>query len=112
MLYLKNQEFQPSIIDMASRCSLNVLGFEGAFFAGEVPGTICFVPASMLLGGQLDRAAYVAQEWASLNIHAQRPELRLGSHLFPDLKQPMSAAASISVKNQLEKSRLQTVHTV
>lgn len=81
----------------------NLLGVEGTFYAGEVPGTVCFVPASMVSEGQLDRARYVADGWTSLNIRAQPSEPRLGSHLFPDLKKPVSAAAVGTIRRRLEK---------
>jgi hypothetical protein len=87
----------------------SVLDVEGAFFSGDVPGTVCFVPTSMLSAGQLDRATYVAEGWASLNIHAQPPELRLGSHLFPDLKKPVTQSAAQETKTRLQRLRPQAV---
>lgn len=65
----------------------------GAFFEGEIPGTVCFVPNSLVNGGKLDEGQYMLQGWASLNIKAQPRDLRVGSHLFPDLKRPCNNQA-------------------
>jgi hypothetical protein len=70
-----------------------VLGMPGRFYGGEIPDTICFVPLALVEKAQLNRAMYVAGEWASLNIKAQPINRRLGSHLFPDLKKPVADLA-------------------
>jgi hypothetical protein len=70
---------------------------EGSDIHQEMPGlapdTICFVPLALVEKAQLDRAKYVAGEWASLNIKAQPLNRRLGSHLFPDLRKPVADLA-------------------
>ena len=68
--------------------SFCVLGVVGRFFEGEIPGTVCFVPNSLASRRKLDECQYLLQGWASLNIKAQPVELRIGSHLFPDLTKP------------------------
>lgn len=70
-----------------------VLDTVGSFFEGQIPRTVCFVPSSLISGGKLDEGQYVLQGWASLNIKAQPRDLRVGSHLFPDLKKPCNNQA-------------------
>ena len=40
-----------------------------------------FVPKELIVNGKLDREAYVAKRWASINCAANNT---IGSHLFPD----------------------------
>jgi hypothetical protein len=68
----------------------SVLDTSGKFFEGEIPGTVCFVPDSLVTEGRLDQGHYVLQGWASLNIKAQTEHLGIGSHLFPNLCKPFN----------------------
>jgi hypothetical protein len=36
----------------------NVLGQDGCFFEGEVPGSVCFVPLTAIKEGKLDEGGY------------------------------------------------------
>ena len=88
----------------------SVLGQEGNFFEGEIPGSVCFVPLTVIKDGKLDEGRYVQQGWASLNIKAQSPRSGVGSHLFPDMQMPCSDADACSrLKIQLEALRPQPV---
>ena len=84
-----------------------VLGVEGVFYSGEIPDTACFVPISMIHDGQLDKPNYVAQGWAALNNEAQPPELRMGSHMFPELRQPADPSIAAAVRTRLQRMRPQ-----
>jgi hypothetical protein len=66
----------------------NVLGTEGSFYDGEIPGTICFVPAELLQAGLLEKERYVLDGWASLNMKAQKPFVCAVRYLFPDPAHP------------------------
>ena len=95
---------------MKNRPSQSVLGQEGCFFEGEIPGSVCFVPLSVIREGKLDEARYVEEGWASLNIKAQSPRAGIGSHLFPDLAQPcLNAHACALHRTRLEALRPQAI---
>ena len=88
----------------------SVLGQEGYFFEGEIPGSVCFVPVTAIRAGKLDEGRYVQQGWASLNIKAQSPRTGIGSHLFPDMSKPCSDANACScLKARLEALRPQAI---
>ncbi len=61
----------------AKGTATTVLGVTGRFYQGEVPGAICFVPLVLVEESRLNCAKYVAGQWASLNIKAQRLNRRL-----------------------------------
>lgn len=63
-----------------------VFDVPGNLYEGQIPGTACFVPDSLVKRGKLNEGQYVSQGWATLNIKAQ--PLGAGSHLFPDLSKP------------------------
>jgi hypothetical protein len=84
----------------------SIFGVPGRFFEGEFPDTVCFVPQALVASGHLDQAKYVLEGWASLNIKAQPLNRRLGSHLFPNLKQPVADPRRYTdFKHKLERLR-------
>jgi hypothetical protein len=95
---------------MKIKKTLKVLGVEGYCYEGELRGTICFVPLTMVRAGRLDDGQYVLQGWASLNIKAQKPRGGIGSHLFPDLSKPYADPVGCErLKARIEQLRPQPV---
>jgi hypothetical protein len=70
-----------------------VLGTAGGFFQGDLPGTVCFVPLSCIQKEGLNHGEYVKKGWATRNQKAQSADLKLGSHIFPNLQMPITDEA-------------------
>jgi len=59
----------------------------GWLFEGELPGTLCFVPARFLDdAGVFDEVAYAGSFWSGANLGALPEELGIGSQLFPAIE--------------------------
>ena len=65
---------------------LEVGGERGWLFEGELPGTVCFVPARFFSAeGVFDEAAYAGSLWSRANLGALPEDQGIGSQAFPEL---------------------------
>ena len=65
---------------------IEVEGERGWLFEGELPGTVCFVPARFLSPeGDFDQIAYAGSVWSRANLGALPDDLGIGSQAFPEV---------------------------